>query len=392
MDELSGQPMSAAQRRRQRRLRSMLRHEQQSIRMALATVMHHSYKVHTEYGAPRSQNTATRARGGGEVDEMKYTAKFRKTPPPQAFFQLYDEEDAVWGLRPACLAEPRGPQERVQLRTVEHIADVVPMVQILDAPVPRVGEQGVDQLVEAFRHLDLLIPEQVIEVPMISSSRRRCRRRRLPVQQMAEQLVEVPEFVSVAHAILRQIADIPIPQVGCLSGGVQGFLPGQDYFVFLEQNVDIPVPQGRWRDGGGLQRFLPVQNSTAFCGADHQFVDFPARGGLQGPLPGQSSSASSSGLHDCADDGIQGVFRTFSPAQQSATTRPEFSAPLGAQSSSWTPTAYELEHLVREDGEDDSNWFTDEFGRNWARLGTIPGRWYLCGNRASGVIFWDEDT
>ena len=50
MDGLSGRPVGAAQRRRERRLRSMLRHEQQSIRMVLATVMHHSYKVHTEYG------------------------------------------------------------------------------------------------------------------------------------------------------------------------------------------------------------------------------------------------------------------------------------------------------------------------------------------------------
>ena len=80
-------------------MRSWFRHELQSIRMALATVLHHSYdKVHTEYGASRSQNTATRVRGGGEVDEKKYTAKLRKTPPPQAFFQLYDEEDAVWGV------------------------------------------------------------------------------------------------------------------------------------------------------------------------------------------------------------------------------------------------------------------------------------------------------
>ena len=157
----------------------------------------------------------------------------------------------MWGLRLACLAVPRGPQEWVQLRTVEHIADVVPMVQILDAPVPRGGEQGVDQLVEAFRHLDLLIPEQVIEVPMVSSSRR-CGRRRLPVQQMAEQFVEVPEFVSFAHAIHRQIADIPMSQVGRRSsGGVQGFLPGQDYILlpeFHEQIVDTPVPQGRWEE------------------------------------------------------------------------------------------------------------------------------------------------
>ena len=30
----------------------------------------------------------------GESHEKKYTAKFRDIPPPQAFFQLYDEEDA----------------------------------------------------------------------------------------------------------------------------------------------------------------------------------------------------------------------------------------------------------------------------------------------------------
>ena len=62
-------------------MRSSFRHEQQSIRMALATVLHHSYdRVHTEYGAPRSQTTATRARGGRESNGTKYTAKIRKTP------------------------------------------------------------------------------------------------------------------------------------------------------------------------------------------------------------------------------------------------------------------------------------------------------------------------
>ena len=49
----------------------MLRHEQQSIRMALAMVMHHSYKVHTENGAPRGQTTATRAGEEGH-EELHY--------------------------------------------------------------------------------------------------------------------------------------------------------------------------------------------------------------------------------------------------------------------------------------------------------------------------------
>ena len=196
---------------------------------------------------------------------------------------------------------------------------MVPMVQILDAPVPQVGEEGVDLVVEALRHLDLLIPELVIEVPKISSPCCHCRRRRLPVQQMAEQLVEEPKFVSSVHAIHRQIADIPIPHVGCLSsGGVQGFLPGQDYIIqeVLEQTVDIPAPQGRWGKGGGLHSFLPVPDSTAFSGADHRIVGFPARGDLPGFLPGQGSSASSSGLLIAQMMEFMGFFSDFSPAQK----------------------------------------------------------------------------
>ena len=46
-----------------------------------------------------------------------------------------------------------------------------------------------------------------------------------------------------------------------------------------EQNVDIPVPCGRRRRGGGLQGFLPAQNSTAQVS--------PHSGGLQGFRLGQ---------------------------------------------------------------------------------------------------------
>ena len=347
---------------------------------------------------------------------MKFTAKFRKTPPPQAFFQLYDEEDAVWGLRPACLAEPQGPQAGIQRHTMEHIADVMPMVQILDIP----ALLGADQLVEVGRHLDLHVPEQAIEVPKISSTPRHPRRRFLFPVRMAEQLVEVPTIIS--YSMLRtieQTMDIPVPRVrGGRGGGLQGFHPGQGIpAAGVEQNVEIPVSQRRRNKIGGFQGFFPGQNSTADV---EQNVDIPARGGLHGFLPGQGSS-SSSRFPGGADEGIQGGFRTFSRKKKSAKRSPHsgselgadftstlsahqmppeqlvdvpvpLSAPLGAQSSSWTPTDYELTHLVREDGEDDSNWFTDEIGRSWVRLGPIPGRWYLTGNRASGVIFWDEDT
>ena len=92
-------------------------------------------------------------------------------PTPQAAGTEYSSLDVevvlAAGLRPGVLAEPRS-QERVLRHTVEHIVDlvrVVPVVQILDAPVL----QMVDQLQDITRFFDKLLPdpEQVIEVPKI---------------------------------------------------------------------------------------------------------------------------------------------------------------------------------------------------------------------------------
>ena len=124
--------------------------------------------------------------------ELKYTAKFRKPPPslpPPELFSLYDEEPG--GRRPPCLGEPPRSQERVQRYTVAQLADVAPMVQILDVPVPLM----VDQLVDVFKHIDISVPEEVIEVHKIP-----CPSLPLRAAQMAEQLVEVPVLESVILA------------------------------------------------------------------------------------------------------------------------------------------------------------------------------------------------
>ena len=126
-------PTVLLQRRQQRRLRSWWRHEQQSIAAALATSLHHS---------SRGQR---KARAGEEESEKKYTAKFWKTPPPQAFFQLYDEEDAERGVRPGSVFDPV-PQGRVVRHVVEHRVETCPFVQILDAPVPQMGDQVLELL------------------------------------------------------------------------------------------------------------------------------------------------------------------------------------------------------------------------------------------------------
>ena len=244
----------AARRRRERRLRAYLRYARMSVQMALAEASHHT--------APRGQRIA---RAREEEREVHYTAAFRTTvPPPEP--ELFDIFEEPGGGRPDLLLEPQGPQLGVQRHAAAHIEDIVPYVQILDAPVPLVG----DQVVDAFRHLDLHVPVQVIEVPKISSSRRRCRRRRVPVVQAAEQLVEVPGFVQLAALLQQDIA---------AHGSLQGFLPGQDYLVVWEQIVDLPVPQdfGGLGGDGGFQGFSPGQGTPA---ADvEQIVHIPGSTG-----------------------------------------------------------------------------------------------------------------
>ena len=140
---------------------------------------------------------------------MNCTAKTWRTPTPQPeLFSLFEEEPG--GGRPGSVTDP-APQERVVRHIVEH----------------SVEPQGGNQLVEAFWHLDLHVPEQDIEVPKIPFSPRRSRRRRVCLVQMAEQLVEVPEFVQLA-ALLQQELAAP--------GGPQGLLPGRDYLFVWDQN------------------------------------------------------------------------------------------------------------------------------------------------------------
>ena len=69
--DTSGQPSSVAQRRKQRRLRSWWRHEQQSIASALATFQYHN---------AQRQKTAR----AGEVVRVEVHGQIAGEPPPQA--------------------------------------------------------------------------------------------------------------------------------------------------------------------------------------------------------------------------------------------------------------------------------------------------------------------
>ena len=142
----------------------------------------------------------------------------------------------------------------------------------LDVPVPQME----NQLVEVLQKIDTQTSHQVIEVPKIfpDSVPQRLVESRPP--QMAEQLVEV---LTEPKYVLMVLASKVLSRRELL-----GFLSGQGSTAsgsgFLEEIVDIPVPQGREGGGarGGLQGSRARQNSTA---ADvEQIVDFPARRGL----------------------------------------------------------------------------------------------------------------
>ena len=152
VDSGAGGGTGSARRRRERRLLQFLRHDRLSLALALSVNEHHT---------SRGQR---KDRAGEEAREVLH-GHVPEAPPPSS----------PQGSRPPCLGEPRGPQERIQMRTMEQLADVVPMVQILDIPVP----QMVEQLADIMRFFDtLVVPEQVIEVPKIPAFRCPCAHRR----------------------------------------------------------------------------------------------------------------------------------------------------------------------------------------------------------------------
>ena len=277
MADPSWRPLAGgvAQRRRERRLRSWYRHEQQTVRMALATFSHHS--------APRRQ---TKAMAGEEGHELYYA-------PRRQLFSL--EEEPGRGL-PAPLSEVAGRQGKVERHVVEDLGELAPLVQILDLLVP----QLVDTVLDALRIPERPMAVQVIEVPKILIDVIPGRSL-VPEPQTAEQLVEVPTVLSptrIALRIAEQIVGTPVP-LGRGQRRVQGFFLRPTSTApysreeriserTVEQIVDIPVPgrgvssrggphgsvpavpgQSSTAFGGGHQDFLPEQVSTAFSGAEH---------------------------------------------------------------------------------------------------------------------------
>ena len=159
----------AATRRRERRLRSWWRHERMTVAMELAVATHHSSP---KGGWPGATHDALRGQ----------------------------TKASSGGRRPGVLKEPEPPNvvERVLRHTVDQFVVAVPLVPVLDVPVPQMAGTVLDFC----RTLDLPVDEQVITVPKFSPERvpQRLVERCFP--QLAEQLVEVPTVLS--YSLLQQ--------------------------------------------------------------------------------------------------------------------------------------------------------------------------------------------
>ena len=278
----------AAKRRRLRRLRSWWRHEQQTVAAVLATFQHYNAPRGPRSGQGRSARRTTRLCSG------------RCFPP---------------GFPATLSGCAAGPLARVQRRTVQQIVDVVPLVPLLDDPVPQMG----DTVLEFFRALDLPVDEQVIAVPKISTDRvsQRLVERRLP--QMVEQLVDVPTVLSPLR-IAEQIVGIPAPQRGG-NWSLQGPLPGQSSTLSSSPNriserivEQIAVSSPVERISGRIVEQIAVSSPAERISERivDQIVDIS---------PGDDRGQGSSSSAGPADEDFRGVFRTFPHGKKSAECR-----------------------------------------------------------------------
>ena len=194
-------------------------------------------------------------RAGGDMTEIFANFPVVQEQGVVGSLPLVEEFTAYVARRPSPLVEV-WPSVRVQRHVVEQLADIAPMVQILDSPEP----QMVAQLLEVFRLLDTQLPdEQAILVPKISCSP--CPlRSRVPEPQSAEQLVEVPTVLTptrIALQIAEQFVDTPLEEDEDSSDELLEY--------FCEDCVFLEMRNNEWQSlGSGVARLLRNSNGAVF--------------------------------------------------------------------------------------------------------------------------------
>ena len=254
MAEPSGQFQKTGAARRERRLRSMLRHEQQTVRIALAAATH--------------QNAQSRAE-----EEMVH----------EKHDGLRAQKRPSLGERPAPLLEVR-PQGKLQ----RHAGIGYEIVQNLDVHAP----QMVDQLPEILLFFFALspVPEQVIEVPKI-----------LPD--------DVPMRTTVRDTQLGSTDDHILFLVAADSGAERRHSSSSS--CWANRWVFKVFPPNR------VQQRRSFPRNAFLSGLWSSSVTPPVfRGGPQGFRPGQTSSSSShrpAGISEDTDEPGEGGFFALFP-------------------------------------------------------------------------------
>ena len=274
----------AAWRRKQRRLRSWRRHEQQSIAAVLATVSHHSYpKVDTTNAALRGQmiGTSTRAPAAAEYFELSS-----------------DDGRPAGGMRPKSLLEPR-PQGRV----VQHAGIGYELVLALDAPVLQMVEEVRNC---GFLHASLVLQEHRIvqEIPAPSSVGRVSQPMdveqvlNVPVLHMNHEDYTLSKFLG--QLTLQEIPEAQVP-----------VYPVEQRLV--AHTVDIPVPLAK--EQVIVQSVPEVQvpmNRVQQRHVEH-IMDSPR-------LVGSSSTGSATAWLDAPQGHFQWFFFALSPGPKKVRT------------------------------------------------------------------------
>ena len=229
--------------------------------------------------------------GGGLGNKVGLRAQKTASAGPAVFFELSsDDGRPAGGEWPGGMMEPQG---HVQRHTVEHIVNIPPFVQILDVPVPQMGDQPVEFLK---MHDTVRLPQcpRSLAHPVFFSSSSRTLTFQFPalVVSLATEVFKLffPEQSSLPS---NETADIPVPgRGGSGSGGFQGFHPRQGSLqCTVHQHVDIPVP------GGGPHDFLPdpglAEGSRGFSHSSHLEKSAEVAGSSSTRVHAHSSSSTS---------------------------------------------------------------------------------------------------
>ena len=392
--------LSAPMRRRQRRLRQYLRHERLSVAMVLAEKLHHT---------SRGQRFA----GAGEEGHEEHDALRRQRPPPHpAFFQLFDEEDAELGARPGSVTDPV-PHGRVERQTVEHRIEACPFVQILDAPVPQMGDQLVE-LLQKIVTASLVELVQVVAVPKSPWTASRSVLRYVVVRWRSSwwmcQLNLGMRWQSLPRSPTQGVRSVVFSQDRVQQRLVQssslilqflrvgGGLP-EVFKVFSQIRVQKQRTWSRtliFELAEVFEVFFPdrvqMQRTWSRSLTFQLAVVFKVLSQARGPQLPHRVNFIMTRMKEFK--GFFALFHIFFNAGMC----PHSGSELPPESSSSTrracavPMVPEEEESVTEsesEVEEDCDIWLDGVGRQWMRTAAFPGRWYLLGTLFDGSIWWD---